>query len=332
MKTIITLDKANQPYGFPQLNGNGDFNNIIVDGGLSATTISATTYQNLPSNSLYSLPVPNLKIQKTPTTIETLDTNSSYAGYNQIGSGVTFDLTAVVITNDISEEQINNGVWLEMLLYRRNKKNQKNAKGFVVPPSYSWDGSTSANTLQNELLSLYPTLKITSRGGSTLYYIQNPLIKEPLRVSRPNHQRVTGITQTINVTNYLNGRFTYRNLEYRNENGDPTITSFKVPHPLKIKGNVFNDNTTSRFCYSSRLTPTYATFRYIMFNPNINNGKGGFITGPLSKTLKVTLESFPLIPSTPVYKFGKFYSTCTVVPNYSGFENKLRFSIESNVP
>lgn len=330
MKTIITLDKANQPYGFPQLNGNGHFDNIIVDGGLSATTISATTYQNLPPNSLYSLPVPNLKIQKTPTTIETLDTNDSYAGYNQIGSGVTFDLTAVVITNDISEEQINNGVWLEMLLYRRNKKNQKNAKGFVVPPSYSWDGSTSANTLQNELLSLYPTLKITSRGGSTLYYIQNPLIKEPLRVSRPNHQRVTGITQTINVTNYLNGRFTYRNLEYRNENGEIISTPFKLPIPISIN-NKFRLDSSSRFCYSPKLTPTYAAFRYLMFDEKINNGKGGFISGPLSKTLKVTLDDVPFIPSTPYNFNGVYRSTCNVVNILSDITT-LKFSIESNVP
>ena len=41
MKTIITLDKANQPYGFPQLDGNG---NLIID------SISATTYQNLPKD------------------------------------------------------------------------------------------------------------------------------------------------------------------------------------------------------------------------------------------------------------------------------------------
>ena len=51
MKTIITLDRANQPYGFPQLNGNGNFNSIIVDSGLTSTTISATTYLNLPSSS-----------------------------------------------------------------------------------------------------------------------------------------------------------------------------------------------------------------------------------------------------------------------------------------
>jgi hypothetical protein len=50
VKTILTLDKANQPFGFPQLNGSGNFNNIIVDGGVSATTISATTYQNLPTD------------------------------------------------------------------------------------------------------------------------------------------------------------------------------------------------------------------------------------------------------------------------------------------
>lgn len=47
MKTIITLDRANQPYGYPQLNASGNFDNIIVS-GLTATTLSATTYLNLP--------------------------------------------------------------------------------------------------------------------------------------------------------------------------------------------------------------------------------------------------------------------------------------------
>jgi hypothetical protein len=37
MKTIITLDRANQPYGYPQLNASGNFDNIIVS-GLTATT------------------------------------------------------------------------------------------------------------------------------------------------------------------------------------------------------------------------------------------------------------------------------------------------------
>jgi hypothetical protein len=47
MKTIITLDRANQPYGYPQLNASGNFDNIIVS-SLTATTLSATTYLNLP--------------------------------------------------------------------------------------------------------------------------------------------------------------------------------------------------------------------------------------------------------------------------------------------
>jgi hypothetical protein len=46
MKTIITLDKANVAYGFPQLDANGD---LIID-HISATTISATTYYNLPTD------------------------------------------------------------------------------------------------------------------------------------------------------------------------------------------------------------------------------------------------------------------------------------------
>ena len=49
MKTIVTLDKANQPYGFPQLNENGRYGDVISDSGLTATTISATTYENLPT-------------------------------------------------------------------------------------------------------------------------------------------------------------------------------------------------------------------------------------------------------------------------------------------
>jgi len=48
MKTIITLDKANQAYGFPQLNGNAHYDDIISDSGITANTISATTYYNLP--------------------------------------------------------------------------------------------------------------------------------------------------------------------------------------------------------------------------------------------------------------------------------------------
>ncbi len=46
MKTIITLDKANQPYGYPQLNASGNFDNIIAS-GFTATTISATNYYNV---------------------------------------------------------------------------------------------------------------------------------------------------------------------------------------------------------------------------------------------------------------------------------------------
>ena len=48
MKTILTLDKANQPFGFPQLNSGGTFDNVIAT-NITGTTISAATYLNLPN-------------------------------------------------------------------------------------------------------------------------------------------------------------------------------------------------------------------------------------------------------------------------------------------
>jgi hypothetical protein len=56
VKTIITLDKANQPYGFPQLNGNGNFDNI------TATTISATTYYGITNPTSGYVPYNNAGI------------------------------------------------------------------------------------------------------------------------------------------------------------------------------------------------------------------------------------------------------------------------------
>jgi hypothetical protein len=46
MKTIITLDRANQPYGYPQLNSNGNFNSVIAESGVTATTLTVGSVSN----------------------------------------------------------------------------------------------------------------------------------------------------------------------------------------------------------------------------------------------------------------------------------------------
>jgi hypothetical protein len=221
-----------------------------------------------------------------------------------------------------------------MVLYRRSKRNQNSSKGFIIPPSYSWDGVSGSNPLQDEISTLYSGLTIPNRGGLTSYYNIGLSLVEPLKVSRPNHQKITGTTQVINVTNYFNGRFTYRNVNYRKEDGTDDNTPFKLPIPISMNGKFrFGGNGGSRFCYSSNLTPTYTAFRYIMFDEKINNGKGGFISGPLTKTLKITINTMPFEPTTPYYKIvnGQYYQTCSITSGYTE-NNKLKFSIESNIP
>lgn len=56
MKTILTLDKANQPYGFQQLNGNGNFDSVIIESGLTANTLVLTGLtQSLTDSNVLSI-------------------------------------------------------------------------------------------------------------------------------------------------------------------------------------------------------------------------------------------------------------------------------------
>ncbi len=66
MKTILTLDKADQPFGFPQLNSGGTFDNVIAT-NITGTTISAATYLNLPNQNY---------IADTYSNLSTLRSNS----------------------------------------------------------------------------------------------------------------------------------------------------------------------------------------------------------------------------------------------------------------
>ena len=266
-----------------------------------------------PDISLFSLPVPFLKLSNNNTTIETFDF-------------LTVDIVnePVISTNDLSSEQINHGVWIEMLIYRKKRKSKNSSsfkKGYVIPPDWTWDSinNVGVNSLQQELLNLYPTKTIMNRGGETQNVYQ----------SRPNHYKVTGNTQSINLGYYLNGRFFYKDVGYYLPDGSSDLIN--LPVPVSRNGQYAFGK---RFCYDGRLIPTYLKFRYIMFDPNFNNGKGRFVTGPLSSTIKITLEHFPFIPTTPFCNNPpctptELQSTCITK---IGVYDKLKCNFESNVP
>jgi len=266
-----------------------------------------------PNLSLFSLPTPFLKLSNNNTSIETFDS-----------SIVDLVNEPVISTNDLSFEQINHGVWIEMLVYRKKRKSYNGSsfkKGYVIPPDWTWDpiNNVGINSLQQELLTLYPTKTIMNRGGETQNVYQ----------SRPNHYKVTGNTQSINLGYYLNGRFFYNDIEYYLPDGSTNVINLPIP-VSRYQQYGFG----KRFCYDGRLIPTYLKFRYIMFDPDFNNGKGRFITGPLSSTIKITLEKFPFIPTTPFCNNPpctptELQSTCITK---IGVYDKLICNFESNVP
>jgi len=266
-----------------------------------------------PNLSLFSLPTPFLKLSNNNTSIETF--NSSI---------VDLVNEPVISTNDLSFEQINHGVWIEMLVYRKKRKSYNGSsfkKGYVIPPDWTWDSinNVGINSLQQELLILYPTKTIMNRGGETQNVYQ----------SRPNHYKVTGNTQSINLGYYLNGRFFYKDIEYYLPDGSINVINLPIPVSRNQQYGF-----GKRFCYDGKLIPTYLKFRYIMFDPDFNNGKGRFITGPLSSTIKITLETFPFIPTTPFCDNPpctptELQSTCITK---IGVYDKLKCNFESNVP
>jgi hypothetical protein len=306
---------------------------LTVNGSLSATTLygdgSNLSGVSGGSDGLFNLPVPNLKIINTSVVLQTFDTDS-----NSVSSGVTLLNSPVITATDLTNEQISQGVWIEILIYRRSagkRGTTKRKKGMVVPPSWEWDSVNliGTNPFENEILSICPSCKLSTRGGNTKYFKANPLpsVKEDLHISRPNHYKLTGNTQSINVGYFLNGRFTYKHTQYRSPNNFDTDQQILLPIPVSKRFK--NLSKGSRFCYRSQVTPTYVKFRYIMFNNNTNGGQGGFITGPTTNTIKIMLNTFPFVPNEPYYYNNKYLPTCTVK---DGSYTILKCSIENNVP
>ena len=96
MKTIITLDKANQPYGFPQLNGNGNLSNIIVESGLTATTLTMTGLtSNTSDPNLLSIDTNGVVHEYPISSFSGGSVNSVTAGSGLSGNTTTGNITLI---------------------------------------------------------------------------------------------------------------------------------------------------------------------------------------------------------------------------------------------
>ena len=248
---------------------------------------------------LYDLPVPLVKLQSfvsgTTVTVNTLNNN------NTVGDPITLINPPYITLRDVSIEQINHGVFIEMVQYKMKSVNNKPSKfkrnggGFVVEPRMENNGVGGVrNGLQYDIMSLYGKV-ITTRGGVQKRGANN------LAVNRMNHYKVQSLNEIYNLSDYFSGRYSYRTIGYTNDGGDPdslggvpipfTNASKNTSDRMKKSGN----GTPYEICYNGVLTSLYVAFRYLMFDPDSNEGKGKFIEGPLSQTIKVSNKYFPFI-------------------------------------
>lgn len=272
----------------------------------------------------YKLPVPTVRlISSESELVPTLNDN------NTVGNDVLLKNAPVIIVDNLTQEQLDDHVFIEMVQYKkkRGRKNDLgyyNSKGggYVVQPRIEDDGMGNyTNVLQERIMNYYGKT-ITTRGGIQTKST-SPGVSTPLAVNRGNHYEISYLGQVTNVFSYFYGKFTYIPLQYINSSGSGAIVS-NVPVPysnfnksIKQKIKSGNTGTSYKLCYFGNISSLYVAFRYLMFDPTANDGKGQFVEGPLSQTIKVCNQYFPVIKTTT-------NGRCSVNPRFTaGTNNQL---------
>jgi hypothetical protein len=274
---------------------------------------------------LYKLPVPTLKLEAlhSGNTILVSTLNSD----NTVGPDVKLINPPIIIVDNLTQEQLNDHVFIEMVQYKKKKgrKNHYNPKGggYVIQPRMEDDGfGNTINVLQQRIMYYYGKTILTRGGIQT-----DCLTNLPLAVNRGNHYEISYMNQITELVSYFYGRFTYINLEYINSTGIQTYLS-NVPVPytnwqksVKQKTKSGNTGTPYKLCYFGNMSSLYIAFRYLMFDPEANNGKGQFVEGPLSQTIKVCNQFFPVIKTAT-------NGRCNVNPKFTAGTNNtlIKFS------
>ena len=285
---------------------------------------------------LYNLPVPNIQIRSTSLgageDVVTLNTG------NTVGPTINILNPPSITIDNLSEEQLNNYVWIEMVQYKIRKKSKTiNSVGsehftggrYIVQPRIEDNGlGNPINWLQERIKNLYGNDKTLTTRGGVMTMNDGITPGTPLAVNRHNHTEIdiTDFNKIVNLSNYLTGRFTYDTIHYLPTGG--SITS--LPNvPVPTTNRAANNNTSYRrkykggngtsyeLCYTGNLTSLYIAFRFIMFDPYSNDGKGKFIEGPLSQTIKVTNKYFPFL-NTAVD------GECSVNPQFASSTNNAK--------
>ena len=261
------------------------------------------------SGSLWVLNVPTIKLMKPTDLVPAIDIQI-YNSFSGTPSGNTISLSTPPILNpknDLSDEQITQGVWIELLVYKSangRKTNyfseilRKANKGYVIPT----DLQNGVNEFEAEIKNTYGVTKLLNRSG--VQYGVNNSGGTAINIDRPNQKKITDLNTSINLTDRLNGRFIYGNnitgsvIEYTNDNvGNVAVLNATYPigkpsHNFRFGTGSLN-NYGNYKTYDPHMKNMYIKFRYIMFNKDLNGGLGNFVVGPTTETIQITPFIWP---------------------------------------
>jgi hypothetical protein len=271
-------------------------------------------------SSIPFLPVPEVKlISGVGIPIEWMRDDGN------IGGTFESNKIPVVVANDFLDSDISTyQIFVEMVSYRRkkNKKSDSSRKsGFIVSPPFYPDGSA--------LGSSHPVPWVVDVKGSSMWTRAGRhqiLGGGSMNVDRPNHYQVNRHNQVIPVYEYLYNRFTRYRVKYRDSTG--TTNDEAILIPISQKRAAGKNRPTNKFGYSPFYRPFYFAFRYVVWMPDANSGRGQIISGPLSKIIKMTHKEFPF--QYLIKQSNDVGSPCVSLnPRYLGDTDKLQCFIEN---
>lgn len=209
------------------------------------------------------LPTPKVQL------VGTVDTASQTVEHSNGTGFYNLRRYPIVSAQDLTQTQIDQGVYVEMLHYRPHKSPttaETNAResGYVVPVA--------------QIGGVNPLAGIGSgwtRGGS---YTSS--------ADRPNHYRVNAQNEQIPVWEYLKNRHFLFAVSYQNTANVQASVNLLIPTTNWRYANYAPGRT---FGYSGRYRPYYFCFRYIMFDEAENQ----WVSSSLSKIVKLAHRVHP---------------------------------------
>ena len=231
----------------------------------------SSSYINNTSSS--GLSTPKIRLNHNSNGVSQFKTIEWY-NYNTNTVGGVFNLYNFpeIVAVDLTDEQIEKGVYIEMIEYKKGHNNNsyinsQTDSAYKVSPSWI----SGVNLFDN----------MWTRGGKQT--ISNGSL---LAVDRPNHYKVTSHNQVINVWEYLKNRHSKIDVLYRDVLGNQQQLTCLCPSS-RLRG--YSKYPSSRFAYSGMYRPFYFAFRYLMYDDVTKK----FQTGGITRVIKMTHKAMP---------------------------------------